>query len=120
MSFWDEHEGIATSGGGMYLSAEEKEVLAETGDVFPITNVKLETENKYGPRYVLFIELADPVTGDITERAMGLAKGSNVASRDRTLQAMLDDHFDAGNKEPIQAVLRKKGNAYTVEPPEAS
>ncbi len=113
MAFWDNHE--VTSGSG-YLTPEEKDALVKSAQPFDITNVSYQAENKYGPRFLLTLALPDPVTGEAETRLLGLAKGSGVTSRDDILQAMIDDHFGAGESEPIPAVLEKGGNSYLIKP----
>lgn len=113
MSFWDSHE---VSSGGGYLSAEEKDALVKSGASFDITGVRFEPENKYGPRYVITFTLPNPTTGDPETRMLGFVKGSGVTSRDDILEAMIVDHFGAGETEPIPAILDKGGNAFLIKP----
>jgi hypothetical protein len=118
LSFWDSHS--AGDGGGGYLSPDEKAELVETETVFEITAVRVEEENKYGPRYVVTLTLPDPATGENETRMVGFPIGSGVTSRDDLLLAMIDDHFGAGEKEPIPAILAKGGNSFLIKPaPEA-
>lgn len=114
MSFWDTHD--AGSGGGGYLTPDEKDELVKTEAEFEITNVRLDEENKYGPRFVVTLVLPDPATGDNETRMVGFPIGSGVTSRDDLLQAMIDDHFGAGEKSPIPAILAKGGNSYLIKP----
>lgn len=119
MAFWDNH--TAGSGGGGYLSPEEKAELVENETPFEITGVRYEEENKFGPRFVVTLVLPDPATGDNETRMVGFPEGSGVTSRDELLQAMIDDHFGAGEKDPIPAILAKGGNSFLVLPvPEAA
>lgn len=113
VSFWDTHE---VSSGGGYLSPDEKEVLVTSKQPFEITGIKYDQDNKFGPRFVLTLSLPDPATGDSETRLVGFPVGSGVTSRDDILQAMLDDHFGAGQTEPIPAILSKGGNSYLVLP----
>lgn len=113
MSFWDTHE--VKSGGG-YLTPDEKAALVESEQPFDIKAIKYEAENKYGPRYVVTIDLPDPATGENDTRMIGFPVGSGVTSRDDILQAMLDDHFGAGETDPIPAVLSKGGNSFLIKP----
>lgn len=113
MSFWDTHE--VKSGGG-YLSPDEKAALIESEQPFDITGIKHEPENKYGPRYVLTLAVPDPATGDNETRMLGFTTGSGVTSRDDILKAMFEDHFGAGETEPIPAILAKCGNAILILP----
>lgn len=114
MSFWDTH--TVADGGGIFLSKEEKEALAESEQPFAITGINYEPQNQFGPRYVLTLELPDPVTGDQETKKLGFVTGSNVESRDKLLKAMYEDHFEAGEEEPIPAYLTKRGNAYVILP----
>lgn len=113
MSFWDTHE---VSSGSGYLSPEEKQALVESEQPFDIVGVKFEPENKFGPRYVVTLKQPNPATGDEETRLVGFPKGSGVTSRDDILQAMIDDHFGAGETDPIPAVLAKGGNSFLIKP----
>lgn len=113
-SFWDTHE--VKSGGG-YLSADEKAALVASEQVFEITAIRTEeAKGNFPPRFVLTLDVPDPVTGDAEKRFIGLAIGSGVDSRDEILQAMLDDHFGVGETDPIPAKLGKGGNAFLILP----
>lgn len=119
MSFWDSHD--AGSGGGGYLSPDEKDELIANETPFDVTAVRFEEENKYGPRFVVTLTLPDPATGDNETRMVGFPRGSGVTSRDDLLQAMIDDHFGAGEKGSIPCVLAKGGNSFLLKPaPEAA
>lgn len=118
MSFWDSHS--AGSGGGGYLTPDEKADLVDSEQVFEITAVRFEEENKFGPRFVVTLTLPDPATGENETRMVGFPVGSGVTSRDDLLQAMIDDHFGAGEKDGIPAILAKGGNSFLILPaPEA-
>ena len=114
MSFWDSHS--ADSGGGGYLTPDEKEELVASEQPFEITGVRFEAENKYGPRFVLTLSVPNPATGDNETRMVGFVKGSGVTSRDDLLQAMIDDHFGAGETDPIPVILTKGGQAFLIKP----
>lgn len=114
MSFWDTHEVKA---GGGYLSPDEKAALVESEQQFDITGIRPEeAKGNFPARYVLTIALPDPATGENETRMIGLAIGSGVDSRDDILKAMLEDHFGAGETEPIPAILSKGGNAFLILP----
>jgi hypothetical protein len=119
MAFWDHHD--PGTGGGGYLSPEEKAELVDTETPFDVTGVRYEAEGKYGPRFVVTLVLPDPATGDNETRMLGVPKGSGVTSRDDLLQAMIDDHFGVGETEPIPCILSKGGQAFLLKPaPEAA
>jgi hypothetical protein len=119
VSFWATHD--AGSGGGGYLTPDEKAELVENETPFEITGVRYEAENKFGPRFVVTLVLPDPATGDNETRMVGFPEGSGVTSRDDLLQAMIDDHFGAGEKSPIPCILAKGGNSFLLKPaPEAA
>ena len=113
MSFWSTHE-VKTGGG--YLTPDEKAALIESGQPFDITGIKFEPDGKYGARFVATLAVPNPATGENETRMIGFPKGSGVTSRDDILQAMLDDHFGAGETEPIPAILAKGGNAILLLP----
>lgn len=114
MGFWDTHE--AGSGGGGYLTPDEKAELVANETPFDVTAVRFEEENKFGPRFVVTLTLPDPATGDNETRMVGFPKGSGVTSRDDLLEAMIDDHFGAGEKDPIACILAKGGNSFLLLP----
>ena len=109
MGFWDEYQDI---GGGSWVSAEEKQVLAENGIPLTITAVVDDDENKYGARYVVKFNAADPETGEDEERQVGLQKGT-VESRDRMLKQLQGFLADGG--EPVEVKLAKVGRSYVFK-----
>ena len=118
MAFWDQHDPGSGSGG--YLTPEEKEDLVNDETPFEITGVRFEQENKFGPRFVVSLVLPDQATGDNETRLVGFPQGSGATGRDNVLQAMMDDHFGAGDKTPIPCILAKGGRAFVLLPaPEA-
>jgi hypothetical protein len=119
LSFWDTHD--AGSGGGGYLSPEEKEELVVNETPFDVTAVRYEPENKFGPRFVVTLVLPDPTTGDPETRMVGFHAESGVTSRNDLLQAMIDDHFGPGETAPIPCILTMGGQAFLLKPaPEAA
>jgi hypothetical protein len=119
VSFWDTHD--AGSGGGGYLSPDEKDELISNETPFDVTAVRYEKENKFGPRYVVTLVLPDPTTGDNETRMVGFPAESGVVSRNDLLQAMIDDHFGAGETDGIPCILTKGGQAILLKPaPEAA
>lgn len=111
MGFWDTHE--VKSGGG-YLTPDEKDDLIKSGQPFEITALKYQKENKYGPRWVATLSVPDPATGEIETRMIGFPVESGVTSRNDILQAMHDDHFDAGETEPIPAILSRPPDSQAI------
>jgi len=110
VAFWDNYQDL--SGGGTYVSAEEKAVLAENGIPLTITGVVDDDGNKYGARYVVLFTAPDPETGEQEERKVGLQKGT-VESRDRFLLAA--QSYLADGHEPIAAKLAKVGKSYVFQ-----
>lgn len=109
MGFWDNYEDI---GGGSWVSAEEKQVLAESGIPLTITGVVDDDGNKYGARYVVKFTAPDPETGEEEERQVGLQKDT-VESRDRFLQ-QAQEFLRAGG-EPIVAKIAMVGRSYVFK-----
>lgn len=117
--FWSTHE--VKSGKGAFLSPDEKAALIESGQPFDVTGIKFEPEGKFGKRFVLSLDIPDPVTGENEARKIGFVLDSGVESRDDILQAMHEDHFEAGETDPIPCILSKGGNAILLLPaPSAS
>lgn len=101
---WDAYKG-----GGNYISAAEKKVLAENGIPFTVTAVrqvhKFDNEN-----YELSVLCPNPETGEDEERCLSFPIGSGAESRDRTIKGM-EQHFADGG-EPIRAKVEKVGRAF--------
>lgn len=107
MSFdWDAYKG-----GGNYVSAAEKKVMAENGIPFTIQAVrqvfKFENEN-----YELSILAPNPETGEDEERTLSFTIGSGAESRDNMLHG-LKAYLDDGG-EPVTAKVTKVGRAYFI------
>lgn len=93
----ERRRAIKESGGGaVFLSKAEKELLISDGVAFRITNVKQEPENKFGPRYVVTVELEGE------SRKVGFGKGS-VFTRDRMLE-YIKEMLDAGAEPPTMKI----------------
>lgn len=114
MGFWDNYQDI---GGGSWVSAEEKLVLAESGIPLTITAAVDDDDNKYGARYVVKFTAPDPETGEDEDRQVGLQKGT-VESRDRFLKQVQAHLADGG--EPVVAKLAKVGQSYIFQQPESN
>lgn len=108
-NFWDSYEDI---GGGNWVSAEEKKVMAEEGIPLTITGVVDDDGNKYGARYVVKFNSPDPETGEEEERNLGLQKDV-VDSRDRFLKQAQE--YLRGGGEPITAKLAIVGRSYVFQ-----
>lgn len=115
MAFWDEYQDI---GGGSWVSAEEKAVMAENGIPLTVTAVVDDDENKYGPRYVVKFVAPDPETGEEEDRQVGFPKGT-VESRDRMLKA-LQGYLAGDEKEPVVVKIAKIGKSYVLQNAQAS
>lgn len=121
-SFFDEYIDIGGSGGA-WMSAAEKQVLIENGIPFQITEVADDDQNQYGPRYVLFVKVPDPETGEDEERKIGFAKVTHdedgkieagVESRDRMLVQM-QEYLSRDGSEPVTVKLTKIGRAQILQ-----
>lgn len=104
-SFFDTYEDV---GGGTFLVAEEKKVLAESKSPFVVNGVsKGEGFEGKGEAFILHVEIdGEP------RNIGGFTIGSNVGSRDRQLAAM-QRHFDEGG-EPFEAYLYKSKRAFLI------
>lgn len=112
MGFWDSYEDL--SGGGEWIKADEKNVLAENGIPVKVTKVVHDPDNQYGERYVLFLLAPDPETGSEAERKIGFASGSGADSRDRMLAGMVT-YFAENPGEEIAVKIVKKGRGFYLE-----
>lgn len=112
MSFWDDYKDL--SGGGEWINAEEKQVIAENGIPVTVTNVVFDPQNKYGERYVLFLLVPNPETGDDEERKLGFPSGSGAESRDRMLNGMAA-YFEGDDADPLTVKIVKKGRGFYLE-----
>ena len=110
MAFWDEYQDI---GGGSWISAEEKQVMAENGIPFTVSAVVDDDENKYGPRFVVKGLVPDPETGEEEERQVGFPKDT-VESRDRMLRA-LQGYLAGDDAEPVIVKIAKIGRSYVLQ-----
>lgn len=110
MSFWDEYQDI---GGGSWISAEEKAVMAENGIPFTVSAVVDDDENKYGERFVVKGLVPDPETGEDAERQVGFPKGT-VESRDRMLR-QLQGYLQGEGAEPVVVKIAKIGRSYVLQ-----
>jgi hypothetical protein len=112
MGFWDDYKEPAS---GNYISAAEKQALAEGGIPFEVTGVDYEETGgiQGAPRFVLYVNLPDPATGDDEVRLMTFAAGSGAESRDRMLHAMIG-YFEGAEAAPFQAKVEKVGRAWFI------
>lgn len=120
-SFFDEYVDISASGGS-WIKADEKAVLMEQGIPFQITAIEDDDENRYGPRFVAFVLVPNPETGDEEERKLGFPKVERdgegaviggVESRDRMLVQM-QEYLSRDNAEPVLVKLEKVGRAIII------
>lgn len=110
MSFWDQYQDL---GGGGWISAEEKQVLAENGIPLTVTGVVDDDENKYGARYVVKLTAPDPETGEEEAKQIGFQKGT-VESRDRMLK-QLQGYLQSDDSEPVVVKIAKVGRSYVLQ-----
>lgn len=110
-SFKDQYKDI---GGGQYISAEEKQVLADSGAEFVITEVIEDKANKYGERYVLKVVVPDGILEptDAETRNMAFSIGT-VESRDRMLSQM-EEYLEGDDAEDVAATLEKVGRSWIL------
>jgi len=102
----------AYKGGGSYISAAEKKVLAENG--IPITIGAIRQVFKFdNENYELTVLAPDPETGDDEERILSFPIGTGAESRDRMLTG-LKTYLDDGG-EPVKAKVTKVGRGYYLE-----
>jgi hypothetical protein len=101
---WDAYKG-----GGNYITAAEKKVLADNGIPFTITAIrqvhKFDNEN-----YELTVMVPDPETGEPEERVLSFPIGTGAESRDRTIAGMVRHLEESG--ESIDAKVEKIGRGY--------
>ena len=114
-SFGSQYQDI---GGGDWISSDEKSVIMEQGIPLTINALIEDQANKYGPRFVAKVTVANPETGEEEERNLGFPLGT-VESRDRMLFAMRDGAgeypgLDHGG-EPVVVKLTKVGNSIIIK-----
>lgn len=97
--------------GGDFITAAEKQVLAENGIPFTIKGIKtvfkFDKEN-----FELEIDVPNPETGENEERVLSFPIGSGAESRDATLGGM-QEYLAAGG-DPVEAKVEKVGRAFFV------
>lgn len=100
----------AYKGGGDYISAAEKKVLAEEGIPFTVTAIRrtFKFDNEH---YELTILAPDPETGDESERVLSFPIGSGAESRDRLIAGM-SEYLSENAGETVKAKVEKIGRAY--------
>lgn len=111
MSFWDQYQDL---GGGGWIGAEEKQVLAENGIPLTVTGVVDDDENKYGARYVVKLTAPDPETGEEEAKQIGFQKGT-VESRDRMLKQLQGFLASGEDSEPVVVKIAKVGRSYVLQ-----
>lgn len=104
-------DSYTDEGGGAFLSKEEKQVLIEEETRFPIISVSGPTETKYGPRFVVGVEIEGET------RLIGFKQGV-VFSRDRMLTAM-QEHLEGEDAEPPEVILALNGRSQILVDPDA-
>ncbi len=98
---------VQGSGGGAFVSSEERKELEKTGKTFSIKAVRFEPTGKYGASHVLTIDL------DGEERDLRAPYGSGMDSRDQTVENILG-YLDAGG-DPVQGVkVETAGNGWVL------
>lgn len=112
MSFWDNYEDL--SGGGEWIKAAEKQVLVENGIPVKVTKVVDDPENQYGTRFVLFVEVPNPETGEPESRKLPFPYGTGAESRDRMINGM-KSYLDENPDEEIVVKIAKVGRGFYLE-----
>jgi hypothetical protein len=106
--FQDSYTPSEGGGGGIYIGAEEKAVLAEGGIPFKVTDVIFDPDTQYGEQYELIVFLpSDPEE----ERKLAFSAKSNVGSRDDMLE-QASEFFGGDDAEPFWLKLTKVGRAW--------
>lgn len=105
---WDKYQG-----GGNYISAAEKKVLAENGIPFVISGVSVK-EKFEGEHYELAVRVPDPETGDDEDRTLSFPIGTGAESRDSML-AGLKKYLEENEGEEVRAKVTKIGRAFFLE-----
>jgi len=102
------------AGGGHYISAAEKKVLADNGIPFVIKAVRGPVHKFENEAFELTVDVPNPETGDEEERVLSFTIGSGAESRDRMIAGMAE-HFEGGG-EAIKAKVEKVGRAFFLAP----
>ncbi|MGH9301746.1 MAG: hypothetical protein ACRD0E_07670 [Acidimicrobiales bacterium] len=94
-----------------FLSREEKDSLAESGEVVAVTAMIYVRNSQYGPRFGATVILP---TGE--ERYMTMKSAGGTTPRDKTNRWLFDMLKDEKVRH-IPAVLVRHGQAYSLEQP---
>lgn len=103
---WEKYESA-----GNYITAEEKQVLAENGIPFVVTAVMAKHKFE-GEHYELTVRVPNPETGEDEERTLSFPIGSGAESRDATLAGLKEHLAETG--EEISAKVTKVGRAFFI------
>jgi hypothetical protein len=111
--FFDNYQDLG--GGGTYMAAPEKNVLIDQGIPFTIDKLAFEAEGPFDgkPRFVAFVTVPDPDTGETEERQISYTKNSGAESRDKMLAAM-QEYLDGGG-DPVKVKMYRAGRAILLE-----
>lgn len=103
MGFFDEFDDTS---GASFIKKEEKAVLLANATPLPVVSVKYQATSKYGPRYLLAVELEGE------ERTLSF-NAESVESRDRMLDA-LKDYMSREDAEPVTVYIEQVGQSILV------
>jgi hypothetical protein len=125
-SFWDTPEAkAATSGGGKYLSASEKDALIDGAVVLEIVGVKFDEKNQFqgnpAPRYVVTFDVPEGlknVTGGERFSGFAISKEDQPSSRDNLLEA-LTDYIGTAGATPVLVRMEMIGQFVALVKAEA-
>jgi len=95
-----------------WFTEDDKKELVNNGTVFTIIDMELWDEGEYGPRYVATIAY-----GEAGEMLMAFKAEPRSMPRNKINQWMVDG-FKAKKFDKVQAVLVKKGRAYSFADPD--
>lgn len=119
--FWDKNQDLLEGSGGEFLNKAEKDALAQSGQPFDITGVRVESPSRWDKDrddFIATVVMLDEVTGESVDRAMRFAKDSGVITRDKALER-LQTYFEADETAaPVSCKLDKAGAAFLLVPAE--
>lgn len=112
MGFFDQYTD--TAGGGSFMKEQDKAFLINNGIKFEIYALQFEKSEEYDDRWVAFVRVPNPETGEMEERKIGYPVGTNVPTRDNMLAAM-KQYFDTEeDPQPVEVKMSKPGRAILI------
>lgn len=107
MGFAENYTPPAFEGGAEFVGKEEKAEMIASKEVFPINGVRFKKATQHGDKYFVDITL----DGEARTLTFGT---ESVTTRDFLMESLIK-YFKGDDAEPVDAYLRKAGQAILVE-----